>query len=153
MDGLRFSDQKLIDNSRKFKCNVCNEKGGATLRCPVSGCYVHVHPYCAAANGQRVDLRGQYKPLEKIQNGNGDCHCLSHQDLVEPSLRPDGYSEQDVFGLFDGLGVANREKWAKRTLYFEKKKARASEIVIWIVVMGGSSGGDPQSLPRKVFES
>jgi hypothetical protein len=129
MDGLRVSDQRIIENSRKHKCNVCNEKGGATMRCPVAGCHVYVHPFCAAANGQRLDLRGHYSPLEKISNGNGECHCLAHQDLVEPPPRPDGYSEQDVFGLFDGLGVANREQWAKKTLYFEKKRAKVSESV------------------------
>jgi hypothetical protein len=57
------------------------------------------------------------------------CIAPSTQDLFEPPPRPDGYSEQDVFGLFDGLGVANREKWARETQYFVKKRELASEAV------------------------
>lgn len=141
MDGIVVTDKDRLDKSRQFRCSLCGERGGATIKCRVPACQTTFHPSCAADNQQRLELHAHAQGFCSCDQvpfeGRWGASCSVHELWMVPPPRSDGYSEMDVFGLLDGLGVCNRENWAKRTRYFERKKAEIELAARFGINLGG----------------
>lgn len=108
MDGAVLNDAKALADSRSYKCYLCGTRGGTTIRCRTRFCKTTFHPKCAAESGLRLELRAGYV------DGRAYAFCGEHQDECRPPPRPEGFREENIAGLFDGIGVCNRKRWAEK---------------------------------------
>ena len=109
MEGVTVvGGERALDAHRAHKCGLCGARpGGVALRCRARGCKACVHPMCLFRGGHRLELRAGYTP------DRAPIHCPEHQHAIAPPPRPEGFKEQDVAGLLDGVGVCNRQRWAE----------------------------------------
>ena len=109
MEGVTVvGGEKALDAQRAHKCALCGARpGGVAYRCRSRGCKACVHPMCLARGGHRMELRAGYTPERP------PIFCPEHQHAIVPPPRPEGFKEQDVAGLLDGVGVCNRQRWAE----------------------------------------
>ncbi|KAJ1413193.1 PHD-zinc-finger like domain-containing protein, partial [Ochromonadaceae sp. CCMP2298] len=61
--GGRVDVRGVPKDCKGNKCTICNRKHGATLRCQLDTCNVHMHPLCAARGQGLVWRRGPSQEL------------------------------------------------------------------------------------------
>ena len=107
MEPITVRDTRGWDGGKRAPvCAGCDVRRGAKLRCAAPGCVTLMHPGCAADAGSRIELRATA--------AKAPFYCEAHEAATRRSTRTDGFEEEDVVGLLDGMGVCNRSAWAAR---------------------------------------
>lgn len=95
--------QPLLSGDGRAACGFCDRGSpvtGGVLRCAAAGCRASFHATCAADAGCRLDLC-----VRPADGADRRAYCSAHQAKAAACARGDGFDENDVLGIFNGVGA------------------------------------------------
>ena len=163
--------QPLLSGDGRASCSFCDRGSpvaGGVLRCAAAGCRASFHAMCAADAGCRLDLC-----VRPADGADRRAYCSAHQAKAASCARGDGFDENDVLGIFNGVGAAAamfarvraaaRHGAQSRTHHFScarthtRRHRQLARVAVqvgvwrrrrWNNVGGGGAGGGNASRPR-----